>query len=101
MKAVVNFWDWWSGNLRAPSGRHSAGRYCMKLIKRKEAAALLGLSPQTLAKWAMTGRNLSVIRIGNRAVRYSHNEIEEFIKSCTATNNGTNNQLNNGGRNDE
>lgn len=54
-----------------------------KLLTREEAAALLGFAPNTLAKWAMTGRNLSVIRIG-RTVRYSRQEIEEFIMGCTA-----------------
>ena len=55
----------------------------VNLCSRKEAAALLGLKPQTLAKWAMTGKNLSVIRLGNRSTRYLIEEIEEFIRKCT------------------
>ena len=57
-----------------------------KLLTRKEAAAMLGLAPQTLAKWSMTERNLSVIRLG-RAVRYSEQEIENFIMGCTSPSN--------------
>ena len=56
----------------------------VELINRKEAAASLGLAPQTLAKWAMTGKNLPVIRLGNRAVRYRRGDVEDFIKKCTA-----------------
>jgi predicted DNA-binding transcriptional regulator AlpA len=55
-----------------------------KLITRKETADLLSLKPQTLAKWAMTGKNLPVIRIGNRAVRYSLADVMAFIEKCTA-----------------
>jgi len=61
------------------------------LLKRKDAAALLGLEPQTLAKWAMTGKNLSVIRLGNRSVRYSRTDIEAFIQRCTVGNSGNSN----------
>jgi len=53
------------------------------LCTRREAAELLGFEEQTLAKWAMTGRHLSVIRIG-RAVRYCRAEIADFIERCTA-----------------
>jgi predicted DNA-binding transcriptional regulator AlpA len=57
------------------------------LCSRREAAALLGLKPQTLAKWAMTGKNLSVVRLGNRSTRYSLEEIEEFVRRCTVAGN--------------
>ena len=56
----------------------------VNLCTRKEAAALLGLAPQTLAKWSMTGKNLPVIRLGNRTVRYSRTDLEAFIERCTA-----------------
>ena len=72
------------------------------LCSRQEAAALLGLSPQTLAKWSMTGKNLSVIRISNRCVRYSRSEIETFIEKCTSTGSGTQvNNEKNGDHNDK
>ena len=57
----------------------------MTLLKRKEVAAILGIRPQTLAKWAMTGKNLSVVRLGSRTVRYSRSEIDAFIERRTAT----------------
>jgi len=69
------------------------------LCTRKEAADLLGLAPQTLAKWAMTGKNLPVIRLGNRTVRYSRTEIDAFIKRSTITGGGCN--LNPTGGSDE
>ena len=52
-----------------------------KIITRKEAAEILGLSPQTLAKWAMTGKNLPVIKLGNRTVRYLYADVMSFIES--------------------
>jgi predicted DNA-binding transcriptional regulator AlpA len=58
------------------------------LCTRREAADLLGLAPQTLAKWAMTGKNLPVVRLGKRTVRYSRIEIEAFIKRSTVTSGG-------------
>lgn len=54
------------------------------LCTRKEAATILGLEPQTLAKWAMTGKNLPVVRLGNRTIRYFYNDIEAFIARSTA-----------------
>jgi len=65
-----------------------------RLCTRKEAAAILGLEPQTLAKWAMTGRNLPVIRISGRAVRYNLADIEAFIERCTV-NGSVNGNINN------
>lgn len=65
------------------------------LLTRKDAAALLGLAPQTLAKWSMTGKNLSVIRLSERCVRYSRTEIDAFIERCTATGSSLNDNLGN------
>jgi len=51
-----------------------------RLITRDEAADMLGLKPQTLAKWAHTNRcNLKMIKIGSR-VRYRVADLEEFIE---------------------
>jgi len=55
-----------------------------KLISRQKAADRLGLAPQTLAKWAMVGKNLTVIKLGNRTVRYSCADIEDFIRRSAA-----------------
>jgi len=52
-----------------------------RIITRKEAAEILGLSPQTLAKWAMYGKNLPVIKLGNRTVRYLYADVMNFIES--------------------
>jgi predicted DNA-binding transcriptional regulator AlpA len=70
-------------------------KHDVKLCTRKEAAYLLGLKPQTLAKWAMTGKNLSVIRIGSRSARYSLTEIEDFIARCTTHHGSINGDTNN------
>lgn len=49
------------------------------LITRNEAAEMLGLKPQTLAKWAHMNRcNLKMIKIGSR-VRYRVADVEGFI----------------------
>jgi|LWDU01.1.fsa_nt_gi excisionase family DNA binding protein len=55
------------------------------LLTRKEAAQILGLSENTLAKWAVF-KNTSppYFLIGNRA-RYDADELEEFISSCRPT----------------
>ena len=52
-----------------------------KLLTRNEAAKLLRLTPQTLAKWAMFNKNLPVIRLGLRAVRYRLSDVENFIRN--------------------
>ena len=52
-----------------------------KLLTRKEAAHRLGLSENTLAKWASMGRSeLPFFLIGGRA-RYDAQELEQFIDS--------------------
>ena len=51
-----------------------------RLITRDEAAEMLGLKPQTLAKWAHTHRcRLKMIKIGSR-VRYRVSDVEGFIE---------------------
>jgi hypothetical protein len=44
---------------------------------------MLGLAPQTLAKWAMTGKNLPVVKLGNRTTRYLYTDIMSFISNST------------------
>ncbi len=52
-----------------------------KLINRVEAAAILGLRPNTLAIWAITGRyNLPFIRCG-RMIRYRASDLDKWLKS--------------------
>ena len=54
-----------------------------KLLTRKQAAEMLGLAPQTLAKWAMTGKNLPVVKLGNRTARYLYADVMSFIAIST------------------
>jgi len=44
---------------------------------------MLGLAPQTLAKWAMTGKNLPVVKLGNRTARYLLSDVISFISIST------------------
>lgn len=53
-----------------------------RLLTRQETAARLGVRPQTLATWAMTGRHLTMIRVGGR-VRYRESDIEAFLARRT------------------
>ena len=54
-----------------------------KLLTRREVAEMLGLAPQTLAKWAMTGKNLPVVKLGNRTARYLYTDVMSFIAIST------------------
>ncbi len=50
------------------------------LLSRREAAAYLGLSEQTLAIWKCTGRyNLPCVKIG-RLVKYRKADLDAFIE---------------------
>lgn len=50
-----------------------------RLLTRAEAADLLRLKPQTLGKWAMTGRHLPVVHVG-RAARYRLSDVQRLIE---------------------
>ena len=53
------------------------------LMTRLEAAEFLGLRPQTLAKWAMDGRNLPVLKLGDgpkARVMYRRSDLERFVE---------------------
>lgn len=52
------------------------------LLTREQAAAHLGLKPQTLAVWAMKGEGPRYIRLGSR-VRYRVSDIEAFLLAQT------------------
>jgi len=57
-----------------------------RLITREEAAEILGLKPQTLAKWACLKRgDLKMVKLG-RSVRYRLKDLEEFIEENYAMN---------------
>jgi predicted DNA-binding transcriptional regulator AlpA len=50
------------------------------LLSTKQAARLLGLSPQTLEKWRSQKKGPAFIKLGNKAVRYRSHAIEAFIE---------------------
>ena len=52
------------------------------LLTRRQAAQYVGLAEQTLAVWAMDGRNLPFIKAG-RAVRYRREDLDEFLRRRT------------------
>ncbi len=59
------------------------------LLTRDEAAAILQVSPQTLANWATTGRGgLPFVRLSKRAVRYRVADVERFLADRTVTSTG-------------
>ncbi len=49
-----------------------------QLVTRVEAARLLAMRPQTLAKWAMDGRHLAVVKIG-RSARYRLSDVLHLV----------------------
>jgi excisionase family DNA binding protein len=58
-------------------------RYESNLLSRKEAAAYLGVSEQTLAIWRSTGRyKLPVVKIG-RLAKYRKSDLDDFIRRRT------------------
>jgi 2-hydroxychromene-2-carboxylate isomerase len=59
-----------------------------KLLTREEAAGFLRIRPQTLAVWAMTGRNVPFVKIG-RAVRYQLSDLERLIERSTVASTAT------------
>jgi predicted DNA-binding transcriptional regulator AlpA len=51
------------------------------LIREAEAAAYLGLSPKTLARWRWAGKGPVFHKLGS-AVRYSVAELDSFVSSA-------------------
>ena len=61
----------------------TAYRYRSDLLTRKEAAAYLGVTVQTLAIWQTTRRyNLPMVKIG-RLAKYKKADLDAFIASRT------------------
>ncbi len=55
--------------------------FTTSLVSREQAAAILGIRPNTLACWASNGRyNLPFVRVGSR-VMYRRSDIEAFIEA--------------------
>lgn len=58
------------------------------LLSEPQAAAVLGLAPNTLAVWRSTGRyNLRYVKAG-RLVRYQAADLKEFIQRRTVSHTG-------------
>lgn len=65
-------------------------RVMQQLLNRNEAAAYLGIKPETLAVWACTKRySLSYIKVG-RNVRYRQADLDDFIAVNTVIMKGDN-----------
>lgn len=60
-----------------PNGLHET------LLTRRQAAEVLGLQPQTLARWKWEGREdrPPEVRVGSRAVRYRASDLTKWIAS--------------------
>lgn len=63
-----------------------------RLLSRAEAAEYLGLSVQTLAKWAMEGQHLTFIKVGRHA-KYRQGDLDRWIASRTVANTGEGGEL--------
>lgn len=52
-----------------------------RLLTRRQAAEILGLQPQTLARWKWEGREdrPQEVRVGLRAVRYRTSDLVRWI----------------------
>ena len=55
-----------------------------KLLTTAEAAARVGLSPRTLERLRVTGGGPKYRKIG-RWVRYTEQDLDEWLESCTRT----------------
>ena len=57
-----------------------------RLLTRSQAAAVLAVSPGTLARWAMERQGPPFVKLGNAeraAVRYPSDLLEEFLAART------------------
>ena len=56
-----------------------------RLLTRDEAAAALGVKPETLAVWQSTRRyDLPLVKVG-RSVRYKESDVARFIEQRTVS----------------
>ena len=51
-----------------------------EIFDQRQAAALLTLSPATLASWRSRGRGPAYFRLGSRAIRYRRSDLERFLE---------------------
>lgn len=50
-----------------------------ELVNTEEAAEILGVRPAFLQRDRVTSTNVPFIQVGNRAVRYSRNDLQKYI----------------------
>lgn len=63
----------------------------MKLISKREAAAMLGMHPESVARLSRAGQFPPAIKVGNSAncrVRYDAEEVEAWLASRKAARSG-------------
>ena len=65
------------------SHAHTAQPVPPSLLRPQQAAALLGLSVQTLAKYRLTGDGPPFVKVGPRVVAYRLDALEAWIVSRT------------------
>jgi predicted DNA-binding transcriptional regulator AlpA len=56
-----------------------------RYLTRAEAALMLALEPQTLAKWAMDGRGPKLIKLNARVIRYRLSDLLAYIEASSVT----------------
>lgn len=59
----------------------------MELMTTHDVAALLAVSPQTLAMWRSNGRGPDYMKFG-KVVRYERAAVESFMRNLTVTSEG-------------
>ena len=59
------------------------GNLMKKLVGQKEAANYLNLSEATLERDRWRGGDIPYIKVGPRAIRYSLDQLEDYIQSRT------------------
>lgn len=71
----------------------AAANTALQLYSPIEAAAFLGVAPQTMAHWRVRGVGPKYIRLSKRCLRYSKVELQDWIDrrtlASTAENDGT------------
>ena len=55
----------------------------LRLLNRREAAALIGTSEKTLKRWEAVGKGPPVLRFGKRMARYTVLGLREWLKVVT------------------